>query len=61
MATQTRRAEEQLTIAQIDKRLTVYARQLERGSAHIGVTREEVLLGADHLLDLRLELTQEES
>lgn len=49
---------EQLSLAQIDKRLTVYARQLERGSAGTGVTREEVLLGADHLLDLRLELTE---
>lgn len=52
------RTEPTLTVAQIDKRLEVYARQLERGAAHTGITREEVLLGADHLLDLRLELTE---
>lgn len=47
-----------LTLAQIDKRLTIHARQLQRGSAGTGVIREDVLEGADQLLDLRLELTE---
>lgn len=68
MSTIERLAEPPLTVAQIDKRLAMYARRLagdvypaqtveQATLAQIRLTREQALFNVDMLLDLRIELT----
>lgn len=57
MSTIARPAEPVLTVAQIDRCLSVHARQLEQGPARVGMTRADVMEHVDDLLDQRLELS----
>lgn len=56
MSTIARPTAPALTVAMIDRRLSVYARSLERGTSYVGMTRADVMEQVDDLLDQRLEL-----